>query len=141
MKKENTQEKKKRKEIPAMLKKGGISKEEKERNPGNAEKEKIIIRAGKFYAVIGYFWILCFVPLLLRKDNSFAVHHGKNGLMLFLAWLACLIISVFPIIGHIISFVGIIFIMILSIQGIIHSLKGEYWHMPLLGSHAEKLNL
>lgn len=132
MKKENTQKKEKRKEIPAMLKKEGISKE---------EKEKIIIRAGKFYAVIGYFWILCFVPLLLRKDNSFAVHHGKNGLMLFLAWLACLVISVFPILGHIISFVGIIFIMILSIQGIIRALKGEYWRMPFLGGLAEELNI
>lgn len=122
-KKENTQEKKKKEEI------------------SEEEKGKIIIRAGKLYAVIGYIWILCFIPLLLKKDNPFALHHGKNGLMLFLAWLACLVISILPVLGHIISFVGIVIILVLSIQGIIHSMSGEYWHMPFLGSHAEELNI
>lgn len=123
---------KKKKEVTTKKKSDEVSKEEKEKN---------IIKEGRIYAVIGYFWVLCFIPLMLRKNNPFAVHHGKNGLMLFLAWLACLVISIFPVLGHMIAFAGIVIIFILSIQGIIHSMKGEYWHMPVFGGYVEKLNI
>lgn len=117
-----------------------VSKQEKG-EVSDEKREKKIINEGKIYAVIGYLWVLCFIPLTVKKDNSFAVHHGKNGLMLFLVWLGLLVISIVPFLGHIISFVGIIIIMILAIQGIIHSLRGEYWSMPFLGRQAEELNI
>ena len=41
------------------------------------------IEDGKIWAFIGYWWILFLVPLLGKKDNKFALFHGKQGLVLF----------------------------------------------------------
>ena len=39
----------------------------------------------KYVAAISYLWILCFVPLFLKKKSKFAQHHAKQGLVLFIA--------------------------------------------------------
>ena len=46
------------------------------------------VQEGKIYAVIGYLGILCIIPLLLKRDNKFALFHGKQGLVLFFGEVA-----------------------------------------------------
>ena len=67
-----------------------------------AEEEKEI-EEGKAFAVLGYLSILCLVPLLLKKDNKFALFHGKQGLILFIFEVAAGIISLVPFLGWIIE--------------------------------------
>ena len=105
-----------------------------------AEEEKEI-EEGRVFAVLGYLSILCLVPLLLKKDNKFALFHGKQGLVLFIFEVAAGIISLVPFLGWIIGILALIIFPILSVIGIIRSLMGQYWKMPVLGDLAEKITI
>jgi len=107
------------------------------------------IEEGKIWAFIGYWWILFLVPLLGFKDNKFALFHGKQGLVLFVAFIADYVIMIFfswiPVLNILIS--GIVCwllflaLTILAIIGMVKSLQGQYWKMPVLGDVAEKIKI
>jgi uncharacterized membrane protein len=98
------------------------------------------IQEGKIFGVIGYLWILCLVPLLFKKENKFALFHGKQGLVLFLGDIAAGIIMMIPIIG-LIGFLAFFIFAILRLIGIIQALLGNYWKIPVVGDIAEKFNI
>jgi uncharacterized membrane protein len=103
---------------------------------------------GKIWAFLGYWGILFLVPLLGKKDNKFAVFHGKQGMVLFIAAIAIIIVG--TILG-LIPYIGVLFLIlewiillalgVFAIIGMIKSLTGEYWKMPILGDIAEKINI
>ena len=99
------------------------------------------IEDGKIFAVIGYLGILCLVPLLLKKNNKFALFHGKQGLVLFIGEVGASIITIIPILGQIIWILAVMVFGILSLVGIVQSLMGNYWRMPVIGEIAEKISL
>lgn len=97
------------------------------------------IREGKIFAVLAYLSILCIVPLILKKDNRFALFHGKQGLVLFIAEVAVFVIGVLPIIGPIILQASIFIFGAISIWCIIQVLRGEYLRIPIISIIAEKV--
>lgn len=99
------------------------------------------IEDGKIFAVIGYLGILCLVPLLLKKNNKFALFHGKQGLVLFIGEVGASIITIIPILGQLIWILAVMVFGILSLVGIVQSLMGNYWRMPVIGEIAEKISL
>ena len=99
------------------------------------------VQDGKIFAVLSYLWILCFIPLLLKKNNKFAVFHAKQGLVLFIAEIALWIIGIVPVLGWFISIVGSLLCGILALVGIVQALMGKYWKMPILGDYAEKIKI
>ena len=103
--------------------------------------EDKVVEEGKIFAVIGYLGILCLAPLLLKKENKFALFHGKQGLVLFLGEVASGIISVVPFIGWLVGFLGFLVLGILSLVGIIQALMGSYWKMPVVSDIADKFNI
>jgi uncharacterized membrane protein len=107
-----------------------------------AEVDKTI-EEGKIWAFIGYWGILFLVPLLGKKDNKFAVFHGKQGMVLFIAWVVIVwILGFIPIIGwFILRPIGGLLCLVLAIIGMVKSLQGEYWKMPVLGDVAEKIKI
>ena len=106
-----------------------------------AEVDKTI-EEGKIWAFIGYWGILFLVPLLGKKDNKFALFHGKQGLVLFILWIAIVILGFIPIIGwFVIRPFGWLICVILAIIGMVMSLQGKYWKMPILGDIAEKIKI
>ncbi len=104
-----------------------------------AEVDKTI-EEGKIWAFIGYWGILFLVPLLGKKDNKFALFHGKQGLALFVLWIIFWIISFIPVIG-IIGWIGLLLCFILAIVGMIMSLQGNYWKIPILADITEKIKI
>jgi len=38
------------------------------------------IEENKVLAIISYFWLLCLIPLLAKKDSPFAQFHAIRGL-------------------------------------------------------------
>lgn len=94
---------------------------------------------GKPYAILSYLWILCLVPLILKKENKFAVFHAKQGLVLFIGELAVAFIGIIPILGWMILFFGTILFSLLSLIGIVQVLMGNLWKMPVVGDIAEKI--
>jgi uncharacterized membrane protein len=99
------------------------------------------VSEGKPFALLAYISILCFVPLLLKKDNRFALFHAKQGLILFIGEVLTAILSVIPFFGPIIKFLGIAGFSILSAVGIIQVLMGQYWKIPYVYQIAEKINI
>ena len=118
--------------------KGGDKMNEEKTQDQNQDKD---IQENKVVAALGYIGVLCLIPLLAKKDSKYAQFHGKQGLILFIVEIIAFVIGIIPILGWLIGFIFIICCIILSIIGIIKSLSGEYWKMPVLGQYAEKINL
>jgi uncharacterized membrane protein len=100
-----------------------------------------VIEDGKFFSVIGYMSFLCFVPLLLKKDNKFAQFHGKQALVLFILEVAAGILKMVPALGDLIFTVAFVVFGIFSLVGIVKVLMGEYWEMPVIYDIANRITL
>jgi uncharacterized membrane protein len=128
-------------------KKSGSSKKSRAAGSGSAGKKIELPEIGtnvedaKVIAAISYLGILCLVPLLLKKDDAYAQHHGKQGLVLLIGWVAIWMISLIPILGWFIGLFAGIALLILSIMGVLKALAGEKWVMPVIGKYADQINL
>lgn len=99
------------------------------------------IQDAKFFAAMGYFSFLCFVPLVLKKQNKFAQFHGKQALVLFIMEAAAGILSWVPVVGDLVSRFSFVVFGILSIVAILKVLMGEYWEMPVIHDIASRVTL
>lgn len=99
------------------------------------------IKKNKEIAALSYIWILCLVPLLLKKNSAYAQFHAKQGLTILIAWVVILIIGIVPILGWIIWFFGMIAIVLVSIAGVIKTLNGEAWKIPFVYEWSKKWDL
>ena len=95
----------------------------------------------RLLSAIGYMGILCLLPLLLKKESVFAQHHGKQGLIILLAWLALWMGMIIPILGQLVWFFGSIVLVMLIIMGMINALQGRLWELPILGKYAKQIKL
>lgn len=97
-----------------------------------------MIEEGKAAAILAYVPFLCFVPLIKMRDNPFALHHGKQGLLLFLIEVVA-VFFMFDVISHL--FWGLVLIVAagVAIVGVIYSIQGKEFTIPFLGELAEKL--
>lgn len=114
-------------------------------NSNQAPNEKAasdrVIQEGKFFAAIGYIFVLCFVPLILKKGNEFAQFHGRQGLVLFIFELAAAIVKSIPVIGDVVFSFAYVVLGIASLLGIVRVLMNEYWRMPVVYNVASKITL
>lgn len=100
------------------------------------------INQNRLYAAISYLWILCFVPMIWRRNSHFAMHHGRQGIVLLIIEFFGLLIKWFiPFFGYFISMLLGFLIAILVLFGIINALDGKYWHMPILGRYAKEIKI
>ncbi len=99
------------------------------------------IQEGKVFAIIAYLTILCLIPLLLKKDNKFALYHAKQGLVLYIADVAIVIINIIPVLGQFIFVLGWLACGILSLTGIIQALTGLYGRIVLVSDLAKKISI
>jgi uncharacterized membrane protein len=100
-----------------------------------------VIQNGKFFAIMGYFSVLCFVPLFLKRDNKFAQFHGRQGLILFILEVAASMLKAVPILGDVIFVLAWVVFGILSLVAIVKVLTNEYWEMPVICQIASKVTL
>lgn len=101
------------------------------------------VQDNKVMAALSYLWILCFIPLLVKKDSKFVQEHAKQGVVLFIAWVIVTIVgTIIPFLGWMIILpIGNIIITVIAIVGIIKALMGEFWEIPVLGAYRSKINL
>lgn len=99
----------------------------------NTPHDKKDIEENKTIAAIGYVGILCFAPLLLKRNSKFAQFHGKQGFVL----LVLEVLGLIPVIGWALFIVAILF----SLLGIINAMDGKYWKMPFFYQFVKKFNL
>ncbi len=103
-------------------------------NPKDIEENKVL-------AAIAYIGPLCLVPLLAKKDSPFAQHHGKQGLVLFIAEIVISLVNIVPILGQLVWLVGSIVFLVISIMGLVKALNGEMWEVPVIGQYAKQIKL
>lgn len=95
------------------------------------------IEKNKHIAVLSYVWILCLVPLLGKRDSEFAQFHAKQGLVLFAAEIIASLFVWFPIFGQLIM----IGLLVVSVIGIVKTLNGERWEIPVIYDWSKKIKL
>lgn len=94
---------------------------------------------GKVFALLSYLSILCIIPLALKKENPFVLHHGKQGLVLFIGQVALLIIQI--LLGDWIFHIGLFILGVLSFIGLLAVLQGRYLKLPVVFEIADKITL
>ena len=109
------------------------------------QSEKVVaskdpeVQDAQFFAAIGYLSFLCFVPLALKKNNKFALFHGKQALVLFILELAAAILKVVPALGDLVFTLSFVVFGILSLIGIVKVLMGERWEIPVIHEIADRI--
>ena len=101
------------------------------------ESNKSDVKDNTYVAALSYLGPLCFIPLFLKRDSAFAQSHAQQGLVLFIAEIAGMFVYWFPFLGQLLFLAFII----ASAYGIMTTLKGEEWEIPVIGKYASKLNL
>ena len=110
-------------------------------NESSSSSQSSEVQDAKFFAAVGYINILCFVPLLLKKENKFAQFHGKQALVLFILEIAASILKVIPALGDLVFTVAFVVFGILSLVGLMKVLMGESWEMPVIYEISNRISL
>ena len=107
----------------------------------------------RWYAAIGYMFILCFISLWKGKESDFARFHARQAFLLFIAecasFLAILVVDAtlgrLPFLGLLIvillQIVVYLSALFLSVTGFVKALFGERWVMPFLGTYGVRVPL
>ncbi len=93
--------------------------------PPSSGTDKDVLE-NKDVAAFSYVWIMSVFIYFLRRESPFAVHHAKQGIVLFLLSLPLLLI---PVIGHILTLPLIAAMMF----GFIQASHGHWSSIPLIG--------
>jgi uncharacterized membrane protein len=92
-------------------------------------------------ALLSYIGLLVLVPLLAAKEDEFVQFHAKQGLVLLIAAIAVTVVNIIPVLGQIVSLLGGLACLVLSVMGIINVLNGERKPLPLIGQYASRFNI
>lgn len=115
--------------------------EEERKEPIVEETTEDTNSESTLYAVLAYLWILCLVPILLKKNDEFVMFHARQGLMIFIVVIGVGIFSIIPAIGPVIYLLGMLACGLVSLFGIVQVLMGNRWEVPILGEWSKKLKI
>ena len=105
------------------------------------QQKTISITSENVYAILAYLWVLCLIPVLMKKDDEFVKFHAKQGLMLFIIEVGFGIIGIVPLLGPLVYLLGMLACGIVSIIGIVQVLMGNKWRIPVIADWAEKIKI
>jgi len=105
----------------------------------------------RWIAAVGYIGFVCFFSLWSAKKDSFIRSHASQGVLLFVAECAGLLIGVIlgATVGQI-KIIGLVIVglfeliaglaaLMLSLAGFVKALFGEDWRMPFLGEYRDRV--
>ncbi|MEW5895526.1 MAG: hypothetical protein AB1650_07215 [Candidatus Omnitrophota bacterium] len=103
------------------------------------DRQEQYINEGKIFAILGYLFILCIIPLIFKKENPFVFFHSKQGLVLFLGEVAIFILSI--ILPIWIIKLGAFILLATSFVGILAVLQGQRLELPIVSRLADRISL
>lgn len=103
---------------------------------GKADESKLYAFLGVLLTVIGFIIIYA-----TKKNDKYAMHYGKQGLILFFASIVAWAFAMVPVIGWILGWAVWVAWVVLWVIGIIYSFSGEMKEIPVIGQFANKINL
>ncbi len=104
-------------------------------------------KEARLLAAASYILFLCFLPPLLQKENNFAMHHARQGFLLFCVEVVFLIFLsivhnsigrihfIGPVIYGFLAFAVGVTALLASVAGIVKASSGDYWKIPVLGEY------
>jgi uncharacterized membrane protein len=93
----------------------------------------------KIMALFSYLEVLCLIPLIFNKDNSFVAFHARQGLVLWM-WRVFAIFSLYlPGVGLYFFSSSSFLILLGSGYGILAVLFNKRWKIPAVSMLAAKL--
>ena len=95
--------------------------------------------SAKVMAAFSYLGILCFVPLLLNRDDEFVQFHARQGLVLWMWGVLAIFALSLPGIGKWFFSLSGMAIMAFSALGLVSVLLERAWRLPLIHVVAERL--
>ena len=103
------------------------------------KKLMVSTQENKLLAAISYIPPLWVIPLWLKKPReSFSVFHAKQGFGLFLFAIAANILTMFPLLGHLLRPLVALFVLIFFVCGVVYALMGRKQQMPIIGASLDK---
>ena len=106
----------------------------------SSQEEGFRSEEGRMAAVLAYIPFLCFVPLLSMKDNREARFHARQGVVLFLIEVVCVLFLIDAISDLV--FKGLLVLAAgLSLAGIVFALQGKNYRLPIIGDLVDKAKL
>ena len=125
---------------------GEVSEEQKTTEETSAEAEQVSEGSkkeedNKLMGILSYIGVLCLIPLLTKKDDTFVFFHAKQGVVLFIAEVLTAFVAAIPFLGWIIAPIASLVWIVLSIIGIINVLGDKTKELPLLGKYAVKIKI
>ena len=95
------------------------------------------IQSNKVWAVLAYFFILFFLPLVACGNSRFGKFHANQGFILFLTDLVLIavgkILGLIPVLGAICNTVIYLIILGLTILGMVNAGTGKAKELPIIG--------
>ena len=91
-------------------------------------------------AIMAYIPFLCFVPLIKMRDDPYAYFHARQGIVLFFIEVIAFIFS-FPHLSQLFWTVIIIGCIGAALAGIIFSIQGKMYKLPIIGDIADRLRM
>ncbi|MBF0268812.1 MAG: hypothetical protein HQL44_09480 [Alphaproteobacteria bacterium] len=86
----------------------------------------------KLLAALSYLGILCFVPLLVSRDDEFVSFHAKQGLVIWM-WGALAIFALHvPLLGKWVFGLSTMAVVAFSALGLLSVVFGRAWELPLI---------
>lgn len=87
-------------------------------------------------AALSYVLLLFFIPMM-KKDSAFCQFHAKQGIALFVAWVAVSFFAWIPLVG----WAAWLSLLVVNIMAIAKTLNGETWELPVIGKYAKQIKL
>lgn len=90
-------------------------------------------------AGMSYLGILCFVPLLMNKDDEYVRFHAKQGLVLWTWSVLAMFALHLPGIGKWLFGLSSMAVVVLSVAGLASVAFRRAWKLPLVGYFSDKI--
>ncbi|CCQ72987.1 hypothetical protein [Magnetospira sp. QH-2] len=93
----------------------------------------------RFMAALSYLGILCFVPLLMNRDDEYVYFHAKQGLVIWMWGVLALFALHLPGAGKWFFSFSAMAVMGFSLLGLVSVVFNKAWRLPVISFLSDRL--
>lgn len=98
------------------------------------------------FGTLSYFNIAVLATIVTKPNSEFCHFHARQGVTLVILDLALIVVVslamvIVPFFAILIFFIGVIALFVLHILGIIHSIQGKMYRLPIIYGLSQKIDI
>jgi fumarate reductase subunit D len=93
----------------------------------------------RLLAAISYLGIMCFVPLLVAREDEFVTFHAKQGLVIWMWSALAIFVLHVPVLGKWVFGFSAMLAIAFSALGLLSVVFGRAWKLPLISYVSERI--